>query len=41
MIRDSDINIEHRGDRSQQTFGLAQRLMEYQTERETGLDSDR
>ena len=33
--------MEQRGNRSQQTFGLTQRLMKYQAKREAGLDSDR
>ena len=33
--------MEHRGDRAQQAFGLTQRLMKYQAQREAGLDGDR
>jgi hypothetical protein len=36
-----DIDIDHRGDRLQQTFGLAQRADEIPGGAETGLDSDR
>ena len=41
VIGDSDIDMERRGDRAQQTFGLTQRLMKYQAQREAGLDGDR
>ena len=41
MIRDADINSERVGNRSQQAFGLTQRLMEDQAKREAGLDGDR
>src|SRR5690242_11978195 len=40
VIGDSDIDMEHRGDRAQQAFGLTQRLMKYQAQRETGLDGN-
>jgi hypothetical protein len=41
VIRDSDIDREHIGDRPQQALGLAQRLVEHQAKREAGLDGDR
>jgi hypothetical protein len=39
VIGDGD--LEYVGDRSEQTLGLSQRLMEYQAEREARLDGDR
>src|SRR6202034_3816556 len=41
VIGDGDVDLEHVGDRSQQTLGLSQRLVEYQAEREARLDGDR
>src|SRR5271163_1609378 len=41
MIRDGDVDPEHIGDRTQKTFGLAQRLVEHQAKRKAGLDGDR
>src|SRR5271156_3112657 len=41
MIRDSNIDPQHIGDRTQKTFGLTQRLVEHQTKRKAGLDGDR
>jgi hypothetical protein len=41
VIRDSDIELERISDRSQQAFGLTQRLVEHQAKRETGLDGCR
>ena len=41
MIGDRKINVERNGDRSQQTLGLTQRMVEHQTQRETGLDGQR
>jgi hypothetical protein len=41
VIRDGDSDLEHVGNRSQHALGLTQRLMEYQAQREAGLDSDR
>src|SRR5216110_2926372 len=41
VIGDSDIDMEHRGDRAQQALGLTQRLMKHQAKRETCLDGDR
>ena len=41
MIGDADIDSQHRSERSQQAFGLTQRLMEHQAKREAGLDGDR
>src|ERR1700728_5363299 len=41
VIGDGDVDLEHVGDRSQQTLRLSQRLMEYQAEREARLDGDR
>ena len=41
VVRDRDIDLEHIGDRPQQTLGLTQRLVEHQAERQTGLDGSR
>jgi hypothetical protein len=41
VIGDGDVDLEHVGDRSQQTLGLSQRLVEYQAKREARLDGDR
>ena len=41
VIRDSDIDLEHSGDRPQQALGLTQRLMKHQAERQAGLDGSR
>jgi hypothetical protein len=41
VIGNSDIQSEHIGDRSQQAFSLAQRLVEHQAKCETGLDGYR
>jgi len=41
MIGDGDVDLEHVGDRSQQTLGLSQRLMEDQADRKARLDGDR
>src|ERR1700730_13966475 len=38
VIGDGDVDLEHVGDRSQQTLGLSQWLVEYQAEREARLD---
>src|ERR1700722_911237 len=40
VIGDGDVDLERAGDRSQQTLGLSQRLLEYQAEREARLDGD-
>jgi hypothetical protein len=41
VVRDSDVDCEHIGDRPQQALGLAQRLVEHQAERGAGLDGSR
>src|SRR5208283_2725597 len=41
VIGDSNIKLEHIGDRSQQAFGLTQRLVEHQAKCETRLDGCR
>jgi hypothetical protein len=38
VIGDGDVDLEHIDDRSEQTLGLSQRLVEYQAEREARLD---
>ena len=40
VVGDSDIDMQHRGYRAQQAFGLTQRLMKYQAQCETGLDGN-
>jgi hypothetical protein len=40
VIRDGDVDLEHVGDRSQQTLGLSQRLVKDQAEREARLDGE-
>ena len=41
VIRDGNGDTEHLSDRTEQTFGLSERLVEHQAECETGLDGDR
>src|SRR5690349_22407634 len=41
VVGNSDIDMEHRGDRAQQAFGLTQRLMKYEAQCETSLDGNR
>ena len=41
MIGDGDVDLEDVGDRPQQTFGLSQRLVKYESDREARLDGDR
>jgi hypothetical protein len=38
---DGNIDVEHIGNRSQQAFGLPQRLVKHQAQHEAGLDSSR
>ena len=42
VIGDGDVDLEHVGDRSQQTLGLSRRLVEYEAQREAcrgGIDA--
>ena len=41
MIRNCNGDAEHFSDRPKQTFGLSERLVKHQAEREAGLDGDR
>ena len=41
MIRHGDVELERRDNRPQQAFGLTQRLVEHQPERETCFDGKR
>src|ERR1700739_2008317 len=41
MIRDGNLDPEPIGDRTKQSLGLTERLVEHQAKREAGLDGDR